>query len=152
MPTAVEKLTAMLGDDDPFDHPREELEPLWLEAVNERLAQRKDEIPVLGKLVEATGIKEITALDDLIPLLFAHTNYKSYPQAFIAKGRWPSMNAWLDTVSVERVDRLDGAAVERRRNRVSGQVVYDRYGGDERVLPGRRWAGGGDGRADDPGR
>jgi hypothetical protein len=107
MPTAVETLCAMLGDDDPFDHPREELEPLWLEAVNERLEQRRDEIPVLGKLVEATGIKEISALDELIPLLFAHTNYKSYPQAFVTKGRWESMNAWLDTVSVERVRGVD---------------------------------------------
>src|SRR4051794_22802101 len=107
MTTAYEKLIA-LSDVPVADHPsRTELEPLWLEAANERLAQQRERIPVLGKLADDVGLKEITRLDDLIPLLFAHSNYKSYSETFISKNRWPLMNKWLDTLSSRRVDDVD---------------------------------------------
>jgi hypothetical protein len=86
---------------------RVELEPLWLQAANERLAQHRERIPVLGRLADEVGITRIERFDDLIPLLFAHSNYKSYPDGFIAKGRWDLMNKWLDTLSSMRVDNVD---------------------------------------------
>src|SRR5262245_1874350 len=86
---------------------RAELEPLWLRAANERLAQQRERIPVLGRVADDVGLVEIQRLDDLVPLLFAHSNYKSYPETFIAKGRWDLMNKWLDTLSSVRVDNVD---------------------------------------------
>ena len=79
MGSASEKLCAFLGEPDPFAHAYAELEPLWVEAFNERLAERREQIPVLAKLCESTGIDQISSLDEIIPLLFAHSNYKSYP-------------------------------------------------------------------------
>jgi hypothetical protein len=87
--------------------PRSELEPLWLEAANETLARQRKRIPVLSRLADDVGVSEICGLDDLVPLLFAHSNYKSYPDAFISKGRYDLMNRWLDTLSSNRVDGFD---------------------------------------------
>jgi hypothetical protein len=104
MPTAVQKHRSLLGDRDLFEHRRDDLLPLWIEGLNERLETGVQSIPVLRKLVDNVGIRRISSLDDVVPLLFAHTNYKSYPPAFIARGRWDAMNKWLDTVSAQRVE------------------------------------------------
>ena len=111
MTTAYERLIAL--SDLTFEElpTRDELEPLWLQAANERLAQQRERIPVLGRLADEVGISEIQTLEDLVPLLFAHSNYKSYPEGFIAKGRWDLMNKWLDTISSVRVDNVDVAHV-----------------------------------------
>ena len=107
MSTAHEQLVA-LSDVAPEEWPgRADLEPLWLQAANERLAQQRETIPVLGKLADEVGIDRIERLDDLVPLLFAHSNYKSYPEGFIAKGRWDLMNKWIDTLSTTKVTGLD---------------------------------------------
>jgi hypothetical protein len=114
MTAAYEELIA-LADVPVGDRPsRSQLEPLWLRAANERLAQQRARIPVLGRLADEVGITEIATFDDLVPLLFAHSNYKSYPEAFIAKGRWELMNRWLDTLSSVRVDNVDVAEVSNQ--------------------------------------
>jgi hypothetical protein len=104
---AHEQLIDYLDDPHFWKHSRGELEPLWLEGANRRLSEQRDRIPVLGRLAEDAAIKEIRSLDDLVPLLFSHSNYKSYPEAFIAKGRWEHMNRWLDTLSSVRVEGVD---------------------------------------------
>ena len=62
---------------------------------------------MLGKLADEVGLDHIERLDDLVPLLFAHSNYKSYPEGFIAKGRWDLMNKWIDTLSTMKVAGID---------------------------------------------
>ncbi len=107
---AYEELMARVGE--PTEQcSRDELLPMWLRAANERLAEQRRRIPVLGRLVDDLGIEEVRTLEDLIPLLFAHSNYKSYPEGFIAKGRWDLMGKWLDTLSSQRVDDVDLAGV-----------------------------------------
>ena len=59
-----------------------------------------------SRLAQEQGVKEIRRLDDLIPLLFAHSNYKSYSDSFI-KRRWDLMNRWLNTLSSRRVKGVD---------------------------------------------
>ena len=39
----------------------------------------------------------------MVPLLFTHTNYKSYPESFVDKGQWANMNLWLQTLSSQPV-------------------------------------------------
>ena len=113
MSTAYEQLIAF-SDVPPDEWPgRAELEPLWLQAANERLAQQRERIPVLGRLADQVGVTTIERLDDLVPLLFAHSNYKSYPEGFIKKNRWDLMNKWLDTLSSMRVDNVDIEGVDR---------------------------------------
>jgi hypothetical protein len=141
MTTAINKLRSLLDDRDIFGHRREDLMPLWIEALNERLEFGVQQIPVVRRLVDETGTKSIEKLEDVIPLLFAHTTYKSYPPAFIAKGRWDGMNKWLDTVSSQRVE-VDVTGVTDQdawldRLREAGQMVLATSGtsGKNSFLP-----------------
>ena len=107
MTSAREALLSYKDDREYYEASRQQLEPLWLEAANERLAEQRERIPVLARVADEAGIAEIRSLDDLVPLLFAHSTYKSYPDTFISKGRWGLMNQWLDTLSAERVEGVD---------------------------------------------
>lgn len=107
MSTAHESLIALRSVAAGGTPARAELEPLWLRAANERLAQQRERIPVLGRLADEVGVTEIRSFDDFVPLLFAHSNYKSYPEGLVANGRWGLMNRWLDTLSSVRVDDVD---------------------------------------------
>jgi hypothetical protein len=129
MTTAYEELLAMRELAPEAWPDRATLEPLWLRAANERFVQQRERIPVLGRLADEVGLTQIERLDDLIPLLFAHSNYKSYPEGFIAKGRWDLMNKWLDTLSSVRVDNVDVQGVADQddwvdRLHAAGHKVY----------------------------
>src|SRR3546814_12069997 len=80
MTSAGEQLIAYAKTADPFRNAPENLAELQLEAVRERFSERRGQIKVLDKRAKETGVDEITSLDDVVPLLFAHTNYKSYPE------------------------------------------------------------------------
>lgn len=109
------QLLDMITSDDRFDHRREEIEPLQIEAANALLQKLRAKVPVLDKRSREAGIDHITCFEDMVPLLFAHTVYKSYPESFIEKGRWDRMLAWLSTLAaddwtdvyVEGVDNAD---------------------------------------------
>ncbi|MBA2947802.1 hypothetical protein [Streptomyces himalayensis] len=83
-----------------------------IEALDARFQQRRKQVPVLDRRAEAEGIKTIRAREDIIPLLFPHTTYKSYPESLIAKGRWAQLNRWLDSLSTYRVTDVDVSGVE----------------------------------------
>jgi hypothetical protein len=95
-----------------FDLPVAELEPLQLRAAQEVFAQRIEQIPLLKRRADDTGISAIASLEDLVPLLFAHTTYKSYPFAFVDQGRWDRLLKWLSTVSAADVTGVDVNGVE----------------------------------------
>jgi hypothetical protein len=42
-----------------------------------------------------------------VPLLFAHTAYKSYPESWLAEKKWDGLGRWLNTVSTNRVEPMD---------------------------------------------
>jgi hypothetical protein len=75
-----------------------------LARLDARFQERLAQVPVLRQRAEAEGVKEVGSLQDLVPLLFPHTVYKSYPPALVEHGRWAQMNRWLDSTSVHRVD------------------------------------------------
>lgn len=109
--SAVEQLVAYATTDDPFRNAPDDLAELQLEAARERFAERRGQIRVLDKRAKEMGITEIGSFDDLVPLLFAHTNYKSYPEAFIDNGQWKNMNLWLSTLSTVPAGDIDVAGV-----------------------------------------
>src|SRR5258706_15399501 len=96
--------------DDPigyFDHsvtqmhgvPRAELEPLQRAAMARRFAQHRESIGMVGKLADRLGIREVVRLEDLGPLLFPHTIFKSYPASLLDKNRFDLMTKWLDPLT-----------------------------------------------------
>jgi hypothetical protein len=106
------QLVEQVADPDvAFDVPAAELGPQQLRGAQEVFEQRVDQITLLRRRAEDAGITRIRSLDDLVPLLFAHTVYKSYPQSFIDNGRWDRMLQWLGTLSVEKTDNVDLSGV-----------------------------------------
>lgn len=106
------QLLDMIVTDHAFDHTREEIEPKQLEAADTLFQELRSRIPVLDRRASEMGIERIERFDDLVPLLFAHTVYKSYPESFVEKGRWDRMLAWLSTLSSEDLTGIDVEGVE----------------------------------------
>jgi hypothetical protein len=88
------------------------LAPATVAALNERLQERLQQVPVLAQRAKAEGVEEVRSAEDMIPLLFPHTTYKSYPETIVSKGRWKQLSRWLDSVSTYRVSDVDVTGVE----------------------------------------
>jgi len=115
--TAVER-EALAWIADPLGHfgmantrihsvPREEAEAIQLAAMNILLERRRAEIPVLAKLADSQGIREIHSLDDMAPLLFEHNVYKSYPSAVLSNLRFGQLTKWLDRLTPYDLSGVD---------------------------------------------
>jgi hypothetical protein len=88
---------------------RDEAEAVQLLAFNLRLAQRRDEIPVLGKLADSQGITCADSLDATAPLLFTHDLYKSYPPSLLIRQRFQDLTRWLSRLTPCDLSRADVA-------------------------------------------
>lgn len=108
---AVERLKALIQEPDPYRAGDDELLEVQRQALAERFTERRAQIGVLDKRASDLGIDELTELEDVVPLLFAHQTYKSYPDAFVADGRWDLMTRWLDTTTPCDVGGADVAGV-----------------------------------------
>ena len=86
---------------------REEMEQLHLAGIQTRFNDLRNKVPVLKKLADKQGIDEIKTLNDIVPLLFEHTMYKSYPSTFLEKGQFPQLTKWLDKLTSYDLSDLD---------------------------------------------
>jgi hypothetical protein len=100
-----------LNPDQAFNTSAAWLDPLRLAAAQELFAERREQIPLLARRAADAGITQLRSFADIVPLLFAHTVYKSYPPAFFAQGRWDAMLKWLQTLSVPDLSNVDVAEV-----------------------------------------
>lgn len=93
-----------------FEVPQSDRLPMQIEAANERFQDRVGKIKLLANRAKEGNVTEVRKPADLVPLLFAHTAYKSYPESWLAEGKWDRMNKWLETVSAYPVGgmNLDG--------------------------------------------
>jgi hypothetical protein len=82
-----------------------------MEDLDARFHERRAQVPVLAQRAADQGIGDIRGPEDVVPLLFPHTTYKSYPETLVTKGMWPQLNRWLDSLSVHRVD-VDVTGIE----------------------------------------
>src|SRR5262245_32714179 len=112
MASATQRLMALMGTDDCYDVVPAELLPLQLEAANERLASQIDKIGLLRNRAESGNVHDIKEQADLVPLLFAHTTYKSYSEGWLTQGQWERMGRWLATVSTRPVENINFDSVE----------------------------------------
>ncbi len=108
---AVQRLKNLLDAPDRFDLPAAELLPTQLEAANELLQDRIEKIRLLRNRAESGGISTIREPADIVPLLFAHTAYKSYPEGWLTERKWDRLGKWLETVSTHPVVGVDTNAV-----------------------------------------
>ena len=112
MGSAVEQLTSLVTSGDRYDIPHAELRAKQVEAVNERLQERKDKIKLLAHRMKQAELKEIRSLEDIPGVLFPHTAYKSYPESFLLDEKWDKMGKWLETVSTWPVPSFDPSGID----------------------------------------
>ena len=92
---------------EPYGHAGPSLTPLRLEAADAVLAERREQVPILERRAREAGVERVSRLGDLVPLLFPHTVYKSYPASFVEKKRWPDLARWLTNLSSEDLTAVD---------------------------------------------
>ena len=85
-----------------FDMAFSEVLPRQLEAINERFHDRVHKIKLLKNRAETGGIKQVDKMADIVPLLFAHSAYKSYPESWLVEKRWDRLGRWLDIFESKR--------------------------------------------------
>src|SRR6201997_4090524 len=78
---------------------RAELEELQRQAMGIRFQQHYQSIEMVRKLADRLGITALGEFNDVAPLLFSHTAFKSYPAALIDKKRFDLMTKWLDKLT-----------------------------------------------------
>jgi hypothetical protein len=112
MASATQRLMELMDSDDCYDVAPAELLPLQIEAANERLASQIDKIGLLRNRAESGSISVIEKPADLVPLLFAHTTYKSYSEGWLTERQWDRMGRWLNTVSTRPVQNINFDGVD----------------------------------------
>src|SRR5262245_36952441 len=79
--------------------------------MNERLQERRDRIKLLGHRAKEANIGVVRSRNDVIPLLFPHSVYKSYPERFLTEQKWDRLAKWLGTVTPYPITPMDTSAV-----------------------------------------
>ena len=109
---AVERLTSLVATEDRYDIPFEALREAQVEAMNERFQTRREEIKLLGHRAREADLDAVRSHEEVVPLLFPHTAYKSYPEGWLMEERWDRLGKWLDTVSTYRVPPQDRSRIK----------------------------------------
>lgn len=90
-----------------FSVPKDQLNALHLDGLKRRFAQFRGNLPMMDKLADLQGVNEIHDLNDVLPLLFDHATYKSYPPSLLEKHRYPQLTAWLNKLTTVDLSKLD---------------------------------------------
>lgn len=85
----------------------DELSALQLTALRRRFAELREAIPTLTRLAEEAGIDTVDELNDVVPLLFPHSVYKSYPSALLDRSRFADLTRWLDRLTTIDLTGVD---------------------------------------------
>ena len=80
---------------------------IQLEHLKKRFNYFFPRIKALKKLATEQGISRIETLEDITPLLFTHTVYKSYPLSLIEKKCFHSLTQWLDKLTTHNLSIID---------------------------------------------
>lgn len=87
--------------------PRDTLAELQLAGIQLRFEQLRDRVGVLKRLADKQKIGEINDLEDVIPLLFEHSMYKSYPSALLINNRFDQVTNWLSKLTTHDLSAID---------------------------------------------
>jgi hypothetical protein len=75
--------------------PRDQLAGLQRDAMSRRFAEHRESIEVVRNLANRLEVKEVKEFNDITPLLFPHTVFKSYPASLLDGKRFDLMTKWL---------------------------------------------------------
>ena len=80
--------------------------------VRERFAQLRPALPMLDRLATEQGIDEVREIDDIAPVLFSHTVYKSYPLSYLERNRFDKLTKWLSGLTTTDLSSVDARGIE----------------------------------------
>ena len=93
--------------DELFGMDRAEREAFQLKSLRRRLDELLPKLSSLRVQVEDSGVARLDALEDVLPLLFHDSVYKSYPISLIEKNQFARLTKWLSgytTIDLSHVD------------------------------------------------
>lgn len=97
--SARDQLLNLSNSPDLHAHDPKDLLEVQLAAAQEMFEEHRGEVAPLDFRAREANIEKIRSVADLVPLLFAHASYKSYPMSFITHGRWDRLLKWYDSMS-----------------------------------------------------
>lgn len=127
MTSAVERLTGLVSEENRFAISYTALRELQVAALDERFQQRKESIKLLGHRAAEAGVTEVRSIEDVVPLLFPHTAYKSYPESWLMESKWDRLTRWLGTIAphpIEDVDLSDVVDIDDWVERLAARGHY----------------------------
>lgn len=86
-----------------------ERDELQLAALQYRFSDLRDAVPTLKKIADKQNIHRLDVLEDVLPLLFDHTMFKSYPVSFLDDNRFDLLTRWLGKLTRHDLSGLDAS-------------------------------------------
>ncbi|MET0379474.1 MAG: hypothetical protein ABW049_10840 [Spongiibacteraceae bacterium] len=86
-----------------------DIEQFQLHLLQQRFEKLRPKIQALGKLAELQGVDRIAQLNDVVPILFQHSAYKSYPISLLEKGKYDALTKWLDKLTSHDLSTVDAS-------------------------------------------
>ena len=83
------------------------LDQLQIQGLRYRFQGLRGRIAVLGRRADKLGVTELQVIDDVAPLLFEHTMYKSYPPSLLEQGKFKDINRWLSKLCAFDLSDID---------------------------------------------
>ncbi|OBI80347.1 hypothetical protein [Mycobacterium sp. 1245805.9] len=93
----------------------EEVADVQQQALKIRFESLRPQLEALDKLATQQGVDRVEEIDDVLPVLFDHRVYKSYPLSLIEKRQFSRLTVWLNrltthdlkSVPLDGVDSVD---------------------------------------------
>jgi hypothetical protein len=90
-----------------FAMSRAEAETMQLGWARRRFEELAPKITALKDQADQNGVGRIDKLEDLVPLLFNHTVFKSYPLSLLEKNRFDLLTRWFDRLTPIDLSGID---------------------------------------------
>jgi hypothetical protein len=78
-----------------------------LAVLKQRFDSQKTSIQALERLAKRQSVNTVDSVEELLPLLFDHRVYKSYPLTLIESRDLPRLTAWLNRLTTHDLSQLD---------------------------------------------
>lgn len=91
---------------------KQQLHDVHLAGTRRRFDELKGKVDALARLADEQGVHQIETLDQVVPLLFKHTVYKSYPLNFLERNRFDALTRWLGGMTSLDLSGLDASGID----------------------------------------
>ena len=87
--------------------PGEEVEAFRLRSSRAMFERLRPAVQFLDKLATNQQIHRVDTINDVVPVLFTHQAYKSYPLALLERADFRRLTHWLAQLTTHKLDHLD---------------------------------------------